>query len=50
MNCQSLFSGENKENISNCHLLTFLPSMQCLEIHGLPVSVDMQLSLSIAIF
>ena len=27
MKCQSLFSGENKKNIPNCHLLKFLPSM-----------------------
>ena len=28
MKCQSLFSGKNKKNVTNCHLLNFLPSMQ----------------------
>ena len=27
MKCQSLFSGKNEKNISNCHLLNILPSM-----------------------
>ena len=27
MKCQSLFSGQNKKNISKCRLLKFLPSM-----------------------
>ena len=27
MNCQILFSGEDKENISKCRLLKLLPSM-----------------------
>ena len=28
MKCQILFSRKNKKNISKCHLLKFLPSMQ----------------------
>ena len=32
MNCQSLFSGENKKSIFKCCLLKFLPSM--LSIKG----------------
>ena len=27
MKCQCLYSGKNKNNISKCHPLTFLPSM-----------------------
>ena len=34
MKCQIPFSGENKKNISKCHLLKFLPSM--LSINHLP--------------
>ena len=28
MKCQRLLSGKNKKNLSKCHLLKFLPSMQ----------------------
>ena len=31
MNYQSLFSGKNKKNISNCRLLKILPSMLCVK-------------------
>ena len=31
MRCQVLFSRRNKKNISKCHLLKFLPSMQNVE-------------------
>ena len=30
MKCQSLFSGENKKNISNCRLLIFFPTRRAL--------------------
>ena len=32
MECQSLFSGKNKKNISECRLLKFLPSMLSINI------------------
>ena len=31
MQCDSLFSGKNKKNISKCHQLKFLPSMQSVK-------------------
>ena len=31
MKCQILFSRKNKENISKCHLLKFLPSLQSVK-------------------
>ena len=31
MKCQILFSRKNKKNISECHLLKFLPSMQSVK-------------------
>ena len=27
MKCQSLFTGKNKKNVSNCRLLEYIPSM-----------------------
>ena len=32
MECQILFLGENKKNISKCHLLKFVPSMLCVKV------------------
>ena len=32
MKFQSLFSGKNKKNISNCHLLSFLSSVQSISV------------------
>ena len=32
MKCQTLFSGENKKNISKCRLLKFVPSMLSIEV------------------
>ena len=32
MKCQILFSRKNKKNISKCHLLKFLPSMQSIKV------------------
>ena len=41
MNCQNLFSGETKKNISKCRLLKFLSSMlsvkcSCTETLNIP--------------
>ena len=33
MECQILSSRKNKKNISKCHLLKFLPSMQSVNIN-----------------
>ena len=32
MKCQILFSRKNKKNISKCHQLKFLPSMQSINV------------------
>ena len=32
MRCQILFSRKNKKNLSKCHLLKFLPTMQSVEV------------------
>ena len=32
MKCQILFSRKNKKNISKCHLMKFLPSMQSITL------------------
>ena len=48
MKCQSLFSGKNKKDISECHMLKFLPSMQ--RVKGQIACIEIARALSASFF